>query len=477
MKVVLAAAEVQGFIKTGGLGDVMGALPKKLVEQGVQVSVFLPKYGQIPAEMMRHAQRLGSFTIHLGWREQYCGVLSLVQEGVTYYLIDNEYYFKRDTPYGHFDDGERFAFFCRSVLEALKHLELQPDVIHCHDWHTALIPVMLHNDYCIDPFYKGIRTVFTIHNLQFQGRFSMQMKGDVLDMADRTHLWEKLEQEGDINWMKGGIIYADRVTTVSPTYLQEILQPYFGCGLDGVLGAYRDKLSGILNGVDYDLYNPATDRRIYARYRSSLETRSKNKLQLQQDLALPVDRQVPLVGMVTRLTEQKGIDLVLAVLREMMGLGIQLVILGTGDAAYEQQLGKAAQQYHQQMRALITFDDGMARRIYAASDLFLMPSKFEPCGISQMIAMHYMALPLVRETGGLKDTVQPYNQYTGEGNGFSFANYNAHEMLTVLENAVTLYREQPGVFARLVQQARQCDFSWERSAKEYVALYRSLVQR
>lgn len=471
MKVVIAASEAQGFIKTGGLGDVIGSLPAKLVEQGADVSVFLPKYGAISEDEMEFVT---DFKVHLGWRQQYCGVLSLVRAGVTYYFIDNEYYFKRPNAYGYYDDGERFAFYCRAVLETIEKLDLQTDVIHCHDWHTALIPAMLHNDYKLNPFYDDIHTVFTIHNLKYQGRFSQNMKGDVLNMVDRTYLWEKLDFDGDINLMKGGIIYADRVTTVSPTYVEEIQNDFYGCGLHDVLRAHKDKLSGILNGIDYSLYNPATDNSLYAKYRSNLSTKAQNKTGLQRELGLTVDKAIPMIGMVTRLTDQKGIDLVLRVLPEIMALGVQLVVLGSGEANYEQSFSQMQQRFPD-LRVWIGFDDTLARKIYAASDIFLMPSEFEPCGLSQMIAMKYLSLPLVRETGGLKDTVVPYNEYTEEGNGFSFTNYNAHDMLHVIEASIKLYREEPKTWKKLTDNARICDFSWEQSAKKYVELYESVV--
>ncbi|MDR0267596.1 glycogen synthase GlgA [Paenibacillus sp.] len=475
MKVLFAAAEAVPFIKTGGLADVIGALPRALQSSGAQIRVVLPNYRGIPDHFRRQMEHVGELYVPVGWRNQYCGIEKLVHEQVIYYFVDNEYYFGRDSVYGYTDDGERFAFLNRAVPQLLKTVDFQPDVIHCHDWHTGLIPVLLHAHYRHDPFYRDIRTVLTIHNLLYQGIFPYEVLGELLELDDRYFTMDGLEFYGEINYMKGGIIYSDHVTTVSPTYAREIQTDHFGYGLNGVLRSLGPKLSGIVNGIDMNSYNPATDQHIAIQYRSSIAKKRKNKMHLQEELHLPVSCDVPMIAMVTRMVDSKGLDLVLRVLDEMLTFDdMQFVILGTGDGKYEHWFMEAEQRHPQKMSARITFSEALSRKIYASSDIFLMPSNFEPCGISQLLALRYGSIPVVRETGGLNDTVHAYNEFTGEGNGFSFTNMNAHDMMHTIRRAISFYR-QPEHWNKIVKNAIDGDYSWNISASKYMDIYHRIA--
>lgn len=473
MQIVFAASECAPFIKTGGLGDVVGALPKALAGLHHKVSVMLPKFEDIAAEFKKRMKPIARFHVAVGWRNQYCGIDALVDDGVRYYFLDNEYYFKRHGSYGYFDDGERFAFFSRAVLEALPHLGEAPDIVHCHDWQTGPICTLLKSDYADRPFYKRIHSVFTIHNLKYQGIFPKSVLSDLLGLGDAYFRPDRLEFYGNVSYLKAGLVYADRLTTVSKTYAEEIQQPYFGERLDGLLRWRSGDLCGIVNGIDRERYNPERDGQLAVPL-TDVESKAADKAALQSQLGLSNAASVPIVAMITRLTEQKGLDLVLRVFHELMQLNIQFVLLGTGDADYESAFRGLGRRYRTHASVNLFFDDGLARRIYAGSDLFLMPSRFEPCGIGQLIAMRYGSLPVVRETGGLKDTVVPYDELTGEGYGFSFRNYNAHDMLFTIERALRFYRLDKDLWNALVRRAMTMDFGWEASAKLYEQLYLSL---
>ncbi|CAA7602781.1 starch synthase (glycosyl-transferring) [Acididesulfobacillus acetoxydans] len=476
MKIVFAIAEADPFIKTGGLGEVGGSLPAALQGQGADVCVIMPKYSEIPEHFRRQFKPITHFPVPVAWRRQYCGLEEMNYRGIRYYFIDNEYYFKRTHVYGEYDEAERYAFFARAVLESLLHLpEFKPDIIHCHDWHTALIPLMLKEFYNKEPLHYSVKTVFTIHNLKYQGIFPHEVLDDVLGLDEKYFREDRLEFHGAVNFMKAGLLYADRITTVSPTYAQEIQDPFYGERLDGVLRQRRDVLAGILNGIDYEVYNPETDRYLAVPFSASPRAKEENKQDLQRSLGLPPRRGWPLLGMVSRLVDQKGLDLVLRVLEEILRLDVQLVILGRGERKYEEELQAQAGRHPEKFALRREFNDELGHKIFAGSDLLLMPSRFEPCGIAQMMAMRYGTLPVVRETGGLKDTVKPYNEFTGDGDGFSFGNYNAHEFLFTVERAVRLYYENKPAWNRLKKQAFRRDFSWDKSAKAYVELYRSLL--
>lgn len=475
MNVLFAASECVPFIKTGGLGDVVGALPKALQKENVRVSVVLPKYQDLNHLFTDRMTFIKYIFVPVGWRRQYCGLFMLEEAGVHYYFLDNEYYFKRSGCYGYDDDGERFAFFSRAVLEILPHLAEKPDVIHCHDWQTGPISVMLKAHFRSQVFYENIRTVFTIHNLRYQGVFPRTVLGDLLGLDDHYFHQDGLEFYGNVSYMKAGLAYSDLLTTVSKSYANEIQMPYYGENLDGFLRWNSAKLHGIVNGIDNELYNPETDKQLFSTYSTS-DGKLENKRRLQEYLHLPVKPDVPIIAMITRLTGQKGIDLVLRVFHEIMHLGAQFVLLGTGERNDEETFRWLAGQYPDAASANIFFDDGLARKIYAGSDLFLMPSSFEPCGIGQLLAMRYGSLPIVRETGGLKDTVLSYNEFTDKGNGFSFTNYNAHDMLFTIERAVHLFKGNKEKWRQLVESAMKLDFGWEQSAKDYLELYRSLLK-
>ncbi len=472
MKVLFVSAEVHPFIKTGGLADVAFALPKALCQESVDTRVILPKYSDIPLDFSGKMSFEASFTVAVGWRNQYCGLYSLVYEGVTYYFIDNEYYFKRPGCYGYYDDGERFSFFCRAVLEAVFRMDgFRPDIIHCNDWHTGLIPVMFRDSYDQSPVLAGTRMVYTIHNLKYQGIFPPGMLEDVCGLSMRYYTEDKLKYKDGISFMKGGIVFADMVTTVSETYAEEIQDPYYGEGLDGLLREKSYKLTGITNGIDYDVCNPLTDPDLSVNYSwRSIGRKRENKLDLQEELCLPSNPDVPVVGFISRLVKQKGIDLITCVMEEILKLDLQFVVLGSGDSAYQDFFEYYASSYPGKVAVYIGFDSGLASKIYAGSDLFLMPSLFEPCGIGQMVAMRYGSVPIVRETGGLKDTVIPFNEYTLEGNGFSFRNFNAHEMLEIIKYALSQYKNEER-WKQLVKNAMRTNHDWKVQARKYVELY------
>lgn len=474
MKILFTAAEVVPFIKTGGLADVIGALPKALQEAGHDVRVVLPKYKDIPSYFTDQMTHLGAMEVPVGWRRQYGGIEYLIHEGMPVYFIDNEYYFGRDGVYGYPDDGERFAFLNRAVLDMLPLIEFLPDILHCHDWHTAMIPLLLKEHYQTNKAYGHIRTVYTIHNLLYQGIFPREVLGDLLGLPEYYFTADAVEYYGNVSFMKAGLVFADHVTTVSPTYAAEIRTPYYGYGMEGLLHSLGDRLSGIVNGIDAKLYNPLTDEDIYVKYRSSLAKKRQNKLALQQELGLPEQASVPLIGMVTRLVEPKGLDLLTRILDEWLNEDdVQFVLLGTGDNSYEEWFREAVRRHPQKLSAQILFSDRLSRRIYAGSDLFLMPSRFEPCGISQLLALRYGSIPVVRETGGLNDTVHAYNEYTEKGNGFTFHDFNAHDLLYTLRRAVSFY-EQPEIWESLVKTAMSGDYSWQQSARQYSEIYARL---
>lgn len=475
MQIVFASAECAPFVKTGGLGDVAGSLPAALVRAGAEVIVMVPKYATIKDEYKAQMEHFADFYVSLGWRNEYCGLEKLEHDGVTYMFIDNERYFARDYPYGFFDDGERFAFFSKAITESLQHLPagFECDILHCNDWQTALAPVFLREFYQGLPLYDRVKTVFSIHNVAFQGQFSDTVMEDILGVAHIPAAASQLRCDAcSINYMLGALRYADAITTVSPTYANEIQTPEFGEGLDGVLRERSYALQGILNGIDVAGFDPATDKRIAANY--TVEDRSGKavcKAKLQEELGLEVRDDRPLMVMVTRLTRQKGMDLVMYALDRILSGGVQVAVLGTGDRDYEDGLRYFQDKYPGTMAARIEFDPALSQRMYAAADMFLMPSKFEPCGLSQIIAMRYGTLPIVRETGGLKDTVIPYNEFTGEGTGFSFSNFNGDEMGDAVFRAARLFWDNRDAWNQLVTQAMSQDFSWTRSADKYLDLY------
>lgn len=475
MQIVFASAECAPFVKTGGLGDVAGSLPAALARAGAEVIVMVPKYATIKDEYKAQMEHFSDFYVSLGWRNEYCGLEKLEHDGVTYMFIDNERYFARDYPYGFFDDGERFAFFSKAITESLQHLPagFECDILHCNDWQTALAPVFLREFYQGLPLYDRVKTVFSIHNVAFQGQFSDTVMEDILGVAHIPAAASQLRCDAcSVNYMLGALRYADAITTVSPTYANEIQTPEFGEGLDGVLRERSYALQGILNGIDVAGFDPATDKRIAANY--TVEDRSGKavcKAKLQEELGLEVRDDRPLMVMVTRLTRQKGMDLVMYALDRILAGGVQVAVLGTGDRDYEDGLRYFQDKYPGTMAARIEFDPALSQRMYAAADMFLMPSKFEPCGLSQIIAMRYGTLPIVRETGGLKDTVIPYNEFTGEGTGFSFSNFNGDEMGDAVFRAARLFWDNRDAWNQLVTQAMSQDFSWTRSADKYLDLY------
>ena len=478
MKVLYVTAECWPFIKTGGLGDVAYALPKALKKEGVDVRVIMPKYSNIPTYLKDKFKPVAEFSVKVGWRNQYCGIEPMELDGITFYFIDNEFYFKRsDQPsiYGHGDDPERFAFFTNAVLAAIEKLNFYPDVMNLNDWHTGMIPLMLKENYGHLRKYKNIKTVYTIHNLQYQGIFNKEILGNIFDLSYDHFNNGDIEFYGNVNFMKAGIVFADEVTTVSKTYAKEIQTEFYGEGLDGLLKANAYKLEGILNGIDYDLNNPATDNTIFVNFDvNCIEKKLENKKKLQEILGLEVNPDIPLVGIVSRLTSQKGLDLINYMMPEIMSENLQMVVLGTGEHQYQSMFNYYNSNFSDKLSARITFDTAFAQQIYAACDIFLMPSLYEPCGIGQMLAMRYGSIPIVRETGGLKDTVMPYNKFTGEGNGFSFANYNAHEMFFTLQKAIKLYQDK-NIWNNLIINAMNTDNSWKKSAQDYIRIFKSLI--
>lgn len=476
MRVLFAAAEAVPFAKTGGLGDVIGSLPKALVSRKNDIRIIMPRYHRMIPDDDNVLTDLGTVTVPLAWRKQQCGLKAMVNEGITYYFVDNDYYFGRDKLYGYDDDAERFAFFSRAVLECLPVLRFKPEIIHCHDWHTAPVSVFLRVFYGNNDFYKRIKTVLTIHNIAYQGIFSEYVLDDVLGVAANEDLAAVLKNNGCINFLQGGIALSDAVTTVSKTYAQEILTPAYGEKLDALLREKQRKLHGIINGIDYVSYDPRHDPAVAVNYRFSADKKRRNRRLLQQELHLPVTDDVCLLAMIARLTEQKGIDLILEVLPELLSMKVQLVILGTGDAKYEKFLTDFAAQASENLAVRLGFDELLARRIYAGSDIFLMPSRTEPCGLSQMIALRYASIPIVHITGGLKDTICPFNRDNGQGNGFIFWEYTADALLKAIAEALGIY-EKPELWRRLIRNAARSDYSWHRSAQEYLKLYRGTINQ
>ncbi len=471
MRVLLAASEAYPFAMSGGLADVAGALPKALRNRRVGARVVLPLYDTIRQELRNEMKFIKSITVPVAWRRQYCGIFEAKVGRVTYYLLDNEYYFKRGALYGFYDDAERYAFFSRAVLEMLQHIDFKPDIIHCNDWQTALIPVFQTLFYSQDPFYSGIRTLFTIHNIQYQGKYGKELISDVVGIPDDKESF--IEYEDCVNFMKGGIECADRVNTVSPTYSKEILTPWFSHGLDSILREREWKLSGIINGIDIDVYNPEIDEMIYKNYNSeNLSAKAINKAKLQDELGLPKREDVPLIGMVTRLVSHKGLDLVKAVFEDMLAKDVQFVILGSGEPEFEIFFHEMSEKYPQKVALRTGFIPELAHKIYAGADIFLMPSKSEPCGLAQMVALRYGTIPIVRETGGLRDTVS--DSGLGEGNGFTFSDYNAHDMAHAVGRAIEGYSNREG-WNILIKRAMTCDNSWSNSAKAYIELYEEML--
>ena len=478
-KVMFATSEAVPYVKTGGLADVTGSLPKYFDKKKFDVRVILPKYMCILQEKKQEMEHLFDFTISLGWREQYVGIWKAENDGITYYFIDNEFYFGGWKPYGNiYEDVEKFAFFSKAILETLKRIEFQADIIHCHDWQTGLVPVYLEEFYRKDDFYRNMKTVFTIHNMKFQGRWKLEEVRDITGFPKSLFTPDKLETYGEANYLKGGILYSDIVTTVSDSYAKEIMTREGGEGLDGVMRERSSALLGIVNGIDYEEYNPKTD--IYIPYHYNTENveriKPKNKEELQKEMGLPVEKDAFLIGIVSRMTDQKGFDLIDYILEEILisDKQIQFVVLGTGEERFENMIRHYSWKYGNQMVSLFSYSEKHAHRIYAGADALLMPSLFEPCGLSQLMSMRYGTLPMVRETGGLKDTVEPYNEYEQTGNGFSFANYNAHEMLHMIRYAKETYSQHKKEWNQMVVRAMKCDYSWKASANEYEKLYNQL---
>ena len=476
MKILYATSEAVPFCKTGGLADVAGSLPPALAEQGAEVAVVLPLYQRVKERFGSQLKFECYDYVNLAWRHSYCGLFSLEKDGVTWYFLDNEQYFNRPDLYGYIDDGERFGFFSRAIVRMLPHFKFWPEVIHCNDWQTALVPIYLKDDGVREDRFRSIKTTLTIHNIEYQGRFGMQTLGDLFGL---DHGWAEdgtIIMDRDVNLMKGAILCADAVNAVSPTYANELKMSYFAHRLENIMRRCEYKLSGVLNGIDMKLYDPATDQRITTNYSvDDLAGKDADKAELQRMMGLREEPHVPIVAIVSRLVSHKGLDLICEVLHDMMELPMQLVILGKGDRKYEEFFHWAAQQYHGRMAVRLDYNEELSMAIYAGADLFLMPSKSEPCGLSQMIAMRYGTVPIVRETGGLKDTVQPYEAWRDAGNGFTFANYSSSDMLHVIREAVYLYKDYPDAFSRLRKRAMKCDFSWARSAKEYLRIYANVT--
>jgi len=476
MKILFVASEAYPFIKTGGLGDVAYALPKALRKLGIDARVIIPKYSSIPLAFKSCMENIATFNVQVGWRSKFCGLEYLIYDEVPYYFVDNEYYFKRAQTYGFYDDGERFSYFSKAILGSIKYMgDFVPDIIHCNDWQSGMLPILLKDNYSNDDRYSKIKSIFTIHNLQYQGVFSKEILGDLLNLDWKYFNKDELEFFDNISFMKGGIVFSDAITTVSDTYSKEIRTPFYGENLDELLASKAEKLHGIVNGIDYELYDPKIDKKIFYNYdANNVEQKVKNKLKLQEKLGFTVDGDVPMIGIVTRLVKQKGLDLIVDRLQELLSLPIQIVLLGNGDGYYEDIFQYYASIYPSRISTNIIFDEECAQQIYAASDMFLMPSLFEPCGIGQLIALKYGSIPIVRETGGLKDTIIPYNKYTGNGNGFSFSNYDSQELLDAINRALEVYKDKPS-WDKLVQNAMISDNSWKNSAKNYMDLYSNLI--
>ncbi|MCR3757741.1 glycogen synthase GlgA [Clostridium felsineum] len=477
MKILFVASESYPFIKTGGLGDVSYALPKALRKIGIDARVIIPKYSDIPEHFRYNTHHIASFGVPVGWRSQYGGLEYYEYNGVPFYFIDNDYYFKRPGLYGYYDDGERFSYFSRGVLQSITYMnDFNPDIIHCNDWQTAIIPALLKDHYRDYENYNHIKTIFTIHNLKYQGVFGKSVLGELLCLNEGYYNENALKFYDGVSFMKGGILFSDKLSTVSRSYAEEIKDPYYGEHLDDILRQRSSDLWGIVNGIDYDIINPETDKSLFYNFnKSTLYNKTRNKTELQKMLNLPVCEDVPMIGIISRLVSQKGFDLISTILEELLQDGIQLVVLGTGERKYEDMFKYFAWKYPNKLSANIQFNNDLAQKIYAASDMFLMPSKFEPCGIGQLIALRYGSLPIVRETGGLRDTVIPFNPVTGLGNGFSFSNYNAHDMLHVIRNAEYFYYNEKHNWNNIVKTAMNEDNSWNKSAEIYKNLYMSVL--
>lgn len=476
MKVLFAASECAPFFKTGGLGDVAGALPKELVKKGIDCRVVLPYFAKMPQEYKDQCEDLFAFYVNVGWRHQYCGVKKLELNGVTFYFLDNQYYFQRDGLYGYFDDGERFAFFQMALIEMMERIDFIPDVLHVNDYHTAMVPFLLKEKYRWISAYQEIRTVLTIHNIEFQGQYSGAVLPDLFGVGMERYEDGTVQMAGCLNFMKAGILYADRVNTVSPSYAEEIKTPEFGSGLDVILRMETGKLSGIVNGIDYDINDPETDPVLtYHFSKTKLAGKAKNKKELQQLMGLPQRKDVPLMAVVSRLTYQKGFNLLLDEMHNLMQQDVQLVLLGTGDPDFENGFRYFADTYPEKCSVSISFDVKLAQKMYAGADIFLMPSAFEPCGLSQMMAMRYGTLPVVHEIGGLKDTVEPFNPVTGTGTGFGFGEFSSYQLMQAMAKAIELYHTSQPAWKKLMKQAMAKDFSWTTSSEHYLSLYQSLV--
>ena len=474
MKVLYVASEALPFMASGGLGDVAGSLPQALRKRLIGCRVVMPLYDTIKQELKDKMTFITNISVPVAWRRQYCGIFQAKHEGVIYYLIDNQYYFKRDTIYGHYDDAERFTFFARAVLEILPLVDFKPDIIHCNDWQSALTPVFYSTFYSKDPWYQGIKTVFTIHNIQYQGTYGLELVNDVIGLnPDDTSI---VEYDGDVNFMKGAIECANKVTTVSPSYANEILDPWYSHGLDTILRDRQWKLQGILNGIDVDNYNPETDKNIVKNYdvKTVKKGKAENKKDLQAALGLPQKPDVPIIGLVTRLVSHKGLDLIKGILDELLyTTDVQIALLGSGDWQYENFFKEMAAKYPDKVGIEIGFIPALARKIYAGADIFLMPSKSEPCGLSQMVALRYGTVPIVRETGGLRDSITDSGD--GQGNGFTFKTYNAHDMLGAIRRSLGAYDNRE-YWDSLVVRAMECDYSWGKSANEYIKMYKEILK-
>jgi starch synthase len=473
MNILFTASECFPFVKTGGLADVTFALPKALRKIGIDARVVLPKYGGISDYFKNRMQHIASFDVPVGWRTKFCGLEYIEHDSIPFYFIDNESYFSRDEPYGYYDDAERFGYFSRAVLEAINYMGyFTPDIIHCNDWQTGMIPVLLKDIFRFSPRHYNIKTVFTIHNLKYQGVFDKNILGELLCLNDGYFNEDALKFYDGVSYMKGGIKFSDKISTVSTSYATEIQSPFYGENLDGLLRSRNLDLSGIVNGIDYDVYNPNTDKDISTHYDAEkFYNKIQNKLELQRLLNLPVTQEVPIIGIVSRLVDQKGFDLISCILEDLLQDAVQVVVLGTGDSKYENMFKYFSYKYPNKLSANIQFDNSLAQKIYAGSDMFLMPSLFEPCGIGQLISLRYGSIPIVRETGGLRDTVHPFNEITGSGNGFSFENYNAHDMLYTIRRAEYFYYNRKDIWRKLVYNAMKEDNSWTKSAHKYAELY------
>ena len=475
MRVLFATSEATPFIKSGGLADVLGSLPKEMVKKGVESIVVLPKYQDM--KLADKIEYVTNFDIWVGWRKVYCGVFKYELDGVKFYFIDNEQYFRRPGLYGYDDDYERFAYFDFAVLELISHLNIQPDILHLHDWQTAMIAMLYKERYCYYEHYENIKIVFTIHNIAFQGKADPKLLSELFGLDNYLYYNGNCRNDGCLNMMKAAIFYSDIITTVSPTYAKEILTPEYGEGLQNILEMRKYDLYGILNGVDYDVINPKIDKDIVKNYDvdTVFDNKVVNKLELQKEVGLPENQDVALIGIVTRLTKQKGLDLIINQFNEMCNRNVQIVILGAGDQIYEDALKVIASQYPDKVSLNLKYDFGLSCHIYAGCDMFLMPSLFEPCGLSQMMALRYGTIPIVRQTGGLKDSVEPYNEYANRGTGFGFMNYNAHEMMRIIDYALDVYDNHRDSWRQMITRAMNAKLDWDESANHYLKVFNSLI--